>query len=166
MQAVGEHLADFARNATDTEIWDIFGRSAFNRFYYGVFLTVRSFLGKLNSAWSTPNHADIPNLLRGAVIKKIKQAIEEQTKKNLLSYSEGMNLRNQAQVAVNDLASLLETARELRRVADYEPEKLMTRQGQVLFLVNEKLDSAKKWQNRAKVNTHSIEKIYEHLGLI
>ena len=50
--------------------FDQFGRSAFNRYYYAVFLIVRDLMLEFNPRWSG-SHASIPGMLRASVHDEI-----------------------------------------------------------------------------------------------
>lgn len=166
MQAVGDHLANFAKAASDAATWDLFGRSAFNRYYYGAFLAVRTLLRTLNEKWDTPSHAEIPDLLRGPVFDAIKKKTKEQVRAGLLDRSAESQIRTKVRTATIELAELLENARSVRTIADYEPETKIERTGTVLSLLGTKLDTAKAWQRRIEIHIHSIVGTYGHLGLL
>jgi hypothetical protein len=60
MHQVAEHLSLQARAMTGNDA-DAFGRSAFNRYYYATYLSVRELLASLDSSWETQRHSAIPD---------------------------------------------------------------------------------------------------------
>jgi hypothetical protein len=60
MRIVGDHFAGTAAGKGDENEFDLFSRSAFNRYYYSAFLSVRSVLKTLDPAWATPSHQSMP----------------------------------------------------------------------------------------------------------
>ncbi len=71
-----------------------------------------------------------------------------------------------AKAAAWDLSSLLDSAREVRRIADYEPELTLTRDGTIIMLGTCTLDAAKKWTRRVDIQAGTILRIYAELGLV
>lgn len=166
MNIVGDDLAGSARRATDGRRFDLFGRSAYNRYYYAAFLCVRAALKRIDNSWATPTHAAVPELLLGAVRKRVKNKIRLAVNSNQITYSRGKQLYRAVSDAATELSNLLALAREVRRVADYEPEQLVDRQGSVVRLGSCTLESATKWMQRADIEVNKIIRVYVELGLI
>jgi hypothetical protein len=166
MRLVGDHLAVEAKTRGLVDERDLFGRSAFNRYYYSAFLSVRAVLKKIDPSWATPSHQSVPEVLKGEVLKRIKKEIQTSQKAGLLSHSQGLQYYSAASAAANELSNLLVSARETRRVADYEPETKLLDNGQVLKLGKYSLEAAKSWEDRVKAQSGTILKIYAQLGLV
>jgi hypothetical protein len=165
MKIVGDHLAGVAATRGDMTECDLFGRSAFNRYYYGTYLIARNMLMQLDPAWARTPHSDIPNLLEGAVINKIRREAKNQEQAGLLSKATSSSLRASAAAAVTQLSQLLKSAYDVRIVADYEPDSQISRNGQILILVEHSSDEAKRWQGRATQATGTILNIWRRLGI-
>jgi hypothetical protein len=120
MYSVALYLQKAAIGHGDPKEKDLFGRSAFNRYYYDLFINVRQTLQRLSNDWARAPHKSMPELLRGSVQKKVRD-IKKQARKisdtQLLSRCERLALFNET------LASTLEQANGVRKIADYEPDK-------------------------------------------
>ena len=140
---------------------DLFGRSAFNRYYYAAFLSTRQMLGEFKTEWERTAHRNIPDLLRVTLKQKLKLAIDSR----ILSRPEGMRVRKEHNSSVNALAKLLEQAYEVRISADYEPEVRIQQTNKVISLGNHKLTSAEKWPGRAASYCKAIRDAWKVAGL-
>lgn len=166
MRIVGDHVAKVAVKSGDVEQFDRFGRCAFNRYYYSAFLAVRAALRKINSKWATPSHKDVPIVLKGDVLARLKHQIRKSQSNGQITENEGLHLFHAAQTAASELSNLLSSARETRRIADYEPEQLVQKSGAVITLGECSLDTAKSWERRVETQAKTILRVYGELGLI
>ena len=166
MKIVGDHLANVAVNSGDARQVDLFGRSAFNRYYYSAFLAVRTALRTIDSKWATPTHKDAPTVLKGEVLRRAKKQIKILQDTGQITNTKGEQLKHAAITAASEVSNLLSFARGIRRVADYEPEQTIQKTGSVIKLAECKLDTAKFWENRVEVQTNTILSVYEQIGLI
>lgn len=162
MIRVAEFLKDHALRVTNLDDADLFGRSAFNRYYYATFLIVRNTLATIDSKWAEPAHKVIPDILRSAVLKKFKS----QLKKNLLPTAQGHELSIQTQAAASNLANLLDRAYQLRILADYHPEIRVTKDHSVLTLDKTKSSEAATWPREAQKYSGILLNVTRKLGLI
>jgi uncharacterized protein (UPF0332 family) len=166
MRIVGEHLANEATNRGVSDERDLFGRSAFNRYYYAAFLAVRAVLRKIEPSWATPTHQGVPVVLKGDVLRRIKKQIRDSEKSGIITHSQGEQYYRAAATAALELSNLLTSARETRRIADYEPETKISDDGKVMKLGAYSLEAAKSWENRVHAHAGTILNIYDQLGLI
>jgi len=104
MKIVGDHLTGVAANRADVSECDLFGRSAFNRYYYAAYLITRDMLTQLDPAWGKTSHGGIPDLLEDSVINKIRKEARIQEKAGILSKTGASNIRTAAASAVAQLA--------------------------------------------------------------
>jgi hypothetical protein len=165
MKIVGDHLTGVAASRPNPMECDLFGRSAFNRYYYGAYLIARDMLAQLDRAWARTSHSDIPDLLEGAVINKIRKEAKNQEQAGLLSKAASSGHRKSAAIAVAQLSQLLRSAYGVRIVADYEPDAPISRNGHILILVDHSTDEAKRWQGRATQAAGTILNIWRQLGI-
>lgn len=121
MQVVGHHLQLEAIKQAPAQR-DLFARSAYNRYYYAVFLNVRGMVEKLNPSWTNQPHKGYPELLKGSVVRKFKQARARAVR---LSDHEAVSTFAAGISATLSLATLMETAYAIRIVADYHPLELV-----------------------------------------
>ncbi len=98
--------------------FDQFGRSAFNRYYYAVFLIVRELILEFNPTWGG-THSSIPAMLTGSVKREIKSF---QAKAQRTNDAEAIALCSKAVAALAALASMIKTANAVRVTADYNPD--------------------------------------------
>jgi hypothetical protein len=84
MRVVADRLADWAASEADADNADLFGRSAFNRYYYAAYLITREMLRKLDPKWAASGHRQIPDLLQKTVTKKARQSIKNAEKNRLI----------------------------------------------------------------------------------
>ena len=162
MKIVGERLESWALDLNESHEKDLFGRSAFNRYYYSVFLLTREMLGDFDARWKGTQHACIPKLLRGKVKEKVKNRLRRDRR---MSKSKKSQILDQHGISLRDLASLLEEAYQVRIIADYEPEISIQQDKNVIWLYNCKLTTAKGWPNRASAYCKAIRKVWEDVGL-
>lgn len=165
MQIVGEKLAEWASKETVISAADLFGRSAFNRYYYSAYLITRDLLEELNPAWSRQSHKGIPELLKKAIVKKIKTNIKKAEKSEIITSGEASKLKSTILTATNELADLLSSAYDIRIIADYEPEIHIVKDGSIFSLKKQSISSAKNWPNLAISYTTSIRKVWKEVGL-
>lgn len=119
MEIVAQYLRVQAlAHSLETER-DLFGRSAFNRFYYAAFLIVRADLGAAIPELPT-QHAGIPDFLKTTVINKLAKGRERARR---VQDTELVNLFSRARSAAHDLASLMTEGNSTRVLADYFPEE-------------------------------------------
>jgi uncharacterized protein (UPF0332 family) len=166
MRIVGDHLAGVAAGKGDVDEFDLFSRSAFNRYYYSAFLSVRSVLKTIDPAWATPSHQSMPEVLKGEVLNRLKRHIRNAQKTGQIGQTRGNELFHTAGTAASELSNLLTSARETRRLADYEPEIRVAKSGATITLGRWTLDAARKWEERVKAQSKTILKIYADLGII
>lgn len=165
MRHVAQHLESYAQSATEDEIINIFGRSAFNRYYYACFLATREMLGEFDPGWRNTPHKEIPNLLETTVQKRGVAALERIKKLNKRSpqYS---SYRTELTHATNELAELLRLAYDARIISDYEPEERIIKNGSTISLRHNKLNSANNWVDRTYSHIKIIRKIWREAGLV
>lgn len=166
MKLVGEKLERYADSESDILKKDLFGRSAFNRYYYAAFLITREMLGELQPKWKKTPHREIPGLLQGAVRKPVINRLKQDAKKDLITNGELHVLQSLLTNATNNLANLLVQAYDVRVVADYEPENHITANGKNIVLRACKLTTANNWADRANAYCKAIRKVWKDSGLV
>lgn len=165
MKIVGEKLEEIAVLERDKDLQNLFGRSAFNRYYYAAFLITREMLGELNNAWKKTAHSEIPNLLETSVRKQPINNLKLSAKKELITSGEFSRLNTSLTNATAELANLLRQAYDVRVIADYEPDQIIVVKGKVISLHSIKLTSANTWMNRANSFCKDIRKVWKEAGL-
>ena len=165
MKIVGEQLESWALERRAHDEKDFFGRSAFNRYYYAVFLLTREMLGEFKTSWKGTMHASIPNLLRTSVKKEVVQTLEKAVRSGFMTKGESSQIIQQHNRSLAELADLIEMAYQVRIIADYEPEIAIQQERNVLSLDSHKLTSAKTWPDRASAYCKAIRKVWKEVGL-
>ncbi len=164
MESVGKKLKFWAESQHAHQ--NMFGRSAYNRFYYASYLLTRKTLSNLDSKWQNAKHKNIPELLVTSVRKPVKTALKIQLKKGLITHGQHSKSLNTLNQSTLELSDLLVQAYDLRCIADYEPEIPIVAEKQVLTLNEYKLNTAEKWPGKANACCKSIRKIWEEVGLV
>lgn len=161
MIRVAQYLTERALATTLEDETNLFGRSAFNRFYYATFLTVRETLVTIDPSWAEPTHKQVPEILRGALVKRIKN----QLNKGLLEPRETEQVKSLAMKYASDLANTLQTAYLIRIQADYKPEQRATRKGGSIHLYGLKTGDAAGWHQDAVRFSTALLNIAKKVGL-
>ena len=99
---------------------DFYARSAFNRYYYFMYLTVRSMLSRMGHECSTLPHASVPEFLTGKVRKEFSNHSKSAQRRG--DFIQVNNIRR-AKVSLSKLSESLKRAKQIRTVADYRPEE-------------------------------------------
>lgn len=165
MKVVGEKLESVALLERDVFKKDLFGRSAFNRYYYAAFLVTRKMLGELNPSWKHTAHREIPNLLLTGVRKPVVRKLKQNAKKDLMTLGESSALQTKLTKATMELSNLLLQAYDVRSVADYEPEQQIAIDNKVITLCSCKLTSANTWADKANAFCKDIRKVWKESGV-
>ncbi|POZ50478.1 hypothetical protein [Methylovulum psychrotolerans] len=165
MKVVGEQLEKWAHNQAEPHIKNLFGRSAFNRYYYAAFLITREMLGDFEPKWKYTPHSDIPGLLENALRKPILNRLKHAVRFEIISFTEEQRLRQELQIATSELSSLLKSAYNVRIIADYQPETAMKIDGKVISLDDCNLNSASSWADRARAHCKIIRRVRKEAGL-
>lgn len=153
MQIVARYLKDHALTIPGTLDADLFGRSAFNRYYYATYLAVKRKLKPRLPALPR-EHAVIPDYLRGLAtgqIAQVKRAARRVGDHQL------MQRCTYAKLAANELAELLVTGYGIRVIADYDPEVPVDFLGTGCFALNHvSVAEAEAWPRKADAYISSI----------
>lgn len=167
LHRVADNLARQAKGAgVLAEDADALGRSAFNRYYYATYLTVRDLLGLIDAAWKKESHAKIPELLEGAVLKKLRAEARKQERSGVISKSHEKGLIYQATTASSEIASTLKIAYQIRVISDYQPEERITFVGDQFWLQEHSDREASNWISRVEMQKGNLVRISKELGIV
>lgn len=164
MGIVGQHLAAHAGHlGVGSPEFDIFGRSAFNRYYYATYLVVRSTLFRMRPEWAKKGHSQIPEFLRGKFREVVNEQIKKLVKKGAITMSDGGKIKGSIFEQATNLANLMDTAYGVRVVADYEPEIKTTLIGN-MALSGTTIGSAQRWPEKAHAISGFMIASWRELG--
>lgn len=163
LELVGKHLEEEALRRSSADEVDVFGRSAFNRYYYATFWIVRATLGKFDQKWFSISHNSVPELLKGAVREKLNKELKKAER--LGSGLQGGKLRHQIYSSTEGLADLMQYAYSKRVEADYGTSTKVEKIHQTLYMGSEKSSSAFHWPSKAKTFTDDLLNVSKQLGL-
>jgi hypothetical protein len=166
MERVANSLTQQAIDATDEGEANLYGRSAFNRYYYAVYLSVREMLRSGQPEHAGAAHKDLPGLLTDAALKRIKVEVKRQVKLELLPYREGEGMIHAATDALTTLADILQDGYRMRVIADYKPAILAIIEHRRVRLDDKNSDTAQNWSKRARHAIGTVVGIWRKLGLI
>lgn len=142
----------------DSRDFDLFGRSSFNRYYYAVYLQVRSMLGDLNETWAAAQHAGIPDLLTGQVLATIKRL---RTRAAKLGDNDAVQICERAAASAHELAALMRDAYAVRVTADYRPDIAVVADDRGRFRLNlVPVTTAHDWAARAREHGRRIKRAW------
>lgn len=155
MEVVADHLCQEVYRRADQAEKDLFGRSAFNRYYYATFLHVRTGLRQLNDPdWFDLPHKVIPDVLKGAIRKKLSKGRVDASKVN---DTDVVKLCERAKHAALELSELMKKGYATRVVADYYPEIEVSFAGdREFFLHSVGTNDARDWPQKASVYVRTI----------
>lgn len=158
MEQVGLHLQQTAiARRSNAEDFDQFGRSSFNRYYYALFLIVRSMILEFNPTWDA-THSSIPQMLTGSIEREIKQY---RSNAQRLGQSDAILLCNRAISALAALAELMRTANTARVTADYNPNiKIVDESAARFSLGTTNITDAHSWATNARALTTTISRAW------
>jgi hypothetical protein len=162
MIRVANHLRDHALGCSDSDETNVFGRSAFNRYYYATFLIVRQFLTEIDPGWGDLVHKDVPDLLTTGLLKRYRN----QLKKGGLDPAETEKQKSIATNAASKLAAVMAQAYLIRVDADYKPDKLLTRSKGTLELSKVKSVDAAEWYYNAVRCSDILRNVARNVGII
>lgn len=165
LHGVAEHLSMKAK-VLDGDAADAFGRSAFNRYYYATYLTVRELLALIDASWESQSHATIPDLLEGALLKRLKFEANKQERLGFLAKPHEMQLIKQATQASSAIASVLRSAYSVRVVSDYQPNIKVIFQGNGFSMLDHSDLEAKNWKKRVEREKGILINISRELGVV
>lgn len=162
MEVVAQHLKGHATALSAGVDRDLFGRSAFNRFYYATFLTVKADL--MTAIPDLPrDHAGIPNFLRTTVKNQLAKGAG---KARRADDSALVSICSRAKSAAFELADLLEEGYTTRVVADYNPDIPVSFDGRSNFALNNiSVEHAQTWPHRARAFTRSIVNAWRQISV-
>lgn len=154
MEIVAHHLQNVASTRPDPIERDLFGRSAFNRYYYATYLDVKEVLGSLKAEWGGIPHGDVPNVLVGAVKKAL---IKGRDRAQRASDPETAELCSRAVHATHLLSEMMTNGYATRVAADYHPEVKIDFADAYNFTLNfVRVKDAADWPGKARLMLRTI----------
>lgn len=149
MERVALHLQTKANSFKNSpHEFDLFARSAFNRYYYATFLLTKEMLVGMNPDWKDVKHAGIPQVLDGAVVDKLRKAGKDATR---VEDGQANTLCNQGINAAKGIAELMREGYASRVIADYHPSTRVVLSANNRFMLNNvSINDAHGWPDRTK----------------
>lgn len=164
MQVVGDYLIKEALQLNAEIEKDLFGRSAFNRYYYAAFLSIRRLFSEIDDRLNEPQHSQIPGLLTETLNNRIKKIIKKQERAGFMSATHSQELRDSVYQSLQSLADLMRYAYSIRIVADYQPEAKIELKGGFLGIAGCESSVARGWCEEVEVKVDQICDIWRSLG--
>lgn len=157
MERVGLHLQKTAyRLSAVASDLDLYGRSAFNRYYYATFLEVRAMLRRCKPGWRG-SHDSVSKELESWVKRGISDI---QKKASRISDNQSVEICKAATASISDLSRLMLAAYAVRVIADYEPEVPIILDGERFALDRTSVTDAHGWLARARANIAKIDRAW------
>ena len=161
MQEVAHHLQIHAHGLAGPQK-DAFARSAYNRYYYGCFLSLRSTFAEMNSQWEKTPHKSYPDLLNGTISKKLKT---ERARASRNGDGDLERLIEAALRGIPELSRIMSEANAARIVADYEPSIAVDFTNGSRFSLNQiDIGRAHDWHRRIELLTVSLRSAWRQIN--
>jgi hypothetical protein len=160
MRQVAEYLeARAIALRADPKEADLFGRSAFNRYYYAVFFITRTMLSDFDPKWRSTPHAEVPQLLTGKVRKAIQRF---KLRASQMGDSDSIAICSHGLTSIDELSQLLKQGYSVRLTADYDPtiEILFPDKLSHFSLGSTPVTTAQKWVDRAGFLTSRVRRAW------
>jgi hypothetical protein len=151
-----EHATTLSR---DSDEFDLFGRSAFNRYYYSLFLVVREMLLNMNGDWKKCRHAHIPDILSSSVTREMNRALSVARR---LDDNESIAILRQGTSSCKTLSTIFSQALHVREIADYFLEvKVERSQGAKFSLNSVPIGQLASWLSDVRMHRAKIERAWK-----
>lgn len=158
MEQVAHSLQKWAiERRSNPADFDQYGRSAFNRYYYSVFLVVRSLIVEFEPD-SSRSHSSVPEMLTGSIHKELNNF-----RKSLMRRPDPETIRqfNVALAALNSLADLMRRANAARVAADYNPHiPVVPESAERFSLASTNITEAHDWPTKARLLTGQVRRAW------
>lgn len=164
LHLVGTTLSAEARKS-EGGIADAYGRSAFNRYYYAVYLEVRELLLKFKSDWDV-KHAKAPEYLEENLQEIFRREIKRQERSQLLTHAEGKRIASAVSSSGSVIAQVLRVAYKVRVISDYEPDEPVKFDQSTFHLDSHSEGEAKGWLRTVETHKSRILRHGKELGLV
>lgn len=161
---VGTALSERAM-ATNGDIADAFGRSAFNRYYYAAYLEVRDLLVRFNSDWDV-KHANAPKYLEENLQEIFRREIKRQERIHLLTHAQGKRITSAVSSSGSAIAQVLRVAYKVRAISDYEPDEPVKFDEATFHLDSHSEGEAKAWLRTVETHKSRILRHGKELELV
>lgn len=164
-KAVADHLKSQADRLEDQEDRESFLRTAFNRYYYSIFLQTRQMLVDCGQWTDKLSHKDVPEVLTKKMLTFLKK--QAQGARNTGTSAQGEHKSViVAKGALCSQANLLRAAYKVRVEADYFPNIRIDFQGAECTLGSTSTKQAANWDQQSRKNLHKIYEGLRGLGLV
>ncbi|WP_322014885.1 hypothetical protein [Paraburkholderia sp. J12] len=165
MERVAEALTVQAVSSGNQVDANLFGRSAFNRYYYSVYLSTREMIAIGHPEIKKLKHKELPDLLIGKIQERIQEEAARQKKRHLLTDGQASQLIQSARQALSELANILREGYHIRVVADYEPAVIAVVANGHVTLEQKTSDAARNWGRRAQYCIGQVRRVWRQLGI-
>lgn len=148
MESVARHLVAEAWNREGID-FDLFARTAFNRYYYACYRLARRMLAEIYPDDPVPPHKALPEKIENTLYKFLRDAATKAARTGAITESEAMKIKHSVREATNDLSNVLRAGYAVRCIADYELDEAVVKQNGKIVLYSTSLASASNWFDRA-----------------
>lgn len=161
MQQVAHHLQMHAHALGGLER-DAFARSAYNRYYYGCFLSLRATFAEMNPQWAKNPHKSYPELLNGTISRKLKNERKRATKNG---DAELVRIIDAALRGIPEISKIMTEANAARVVADYEPSIAVDFTDGARFSLNQiEIGRAHDWHRRIEILSANLRSAWRQVN--
>jgi hypothetical protein len=162
MQQVAHHLQIHAHGLVGPER-DAFARSAYNRYYYGCFLSLRATFTEMNPQWARNPHKSYPELLNGTISRRLKQ---ERTSASKRGDADLVRIIDTALRAIPEISKIMTEANAARVVADYEPSIAVDFTDNARFSLNHiNIGRAHEWHRKIEILSVNLQSAWKQINV-
>lgn len=147
------------------DVADAYGRSAFNRYYYAVYLATRDLLIRFNPKWDV-SHAGAPELVERALPALVRKEAKRLQKINALTHADEQRISSGVAKAGAAIGELLRIAYKVRVISDYRPEEQVSFDKSTFHLDDHSEGEARSWLSTVEMHKGRILKFGKELELV
>lgn len=131
-------------------------RSAYSRFYYAAFLEARRLVSEIDIKWRRIGHSALPEVMRGQVRKILNEKIRNAKKRD-----DDTRVRQieALKSGLTQVADLLDQARKIREIADYDDVDPISVERGVFVIDNLTLQNASDWKRKCEAALYASRQI-------
>lgn len=164
MQVVANKLLQEAADRAATAEADLFARSSVNRYYYTMFLDARNFASEVHGDSKDVAHKAMPDHLQGKIARTMKREIGRAAKAGLILRRDELARTQESKALLDKVSESLVLYRELRVVADYQPEIIAIAAADDFKLASASINELRDAVRDARRRLERLRQIWRQVG--
>ena len=164
MRIVGDHLRTHACGLASGADFDLFARSAFNRYYYAAFWITRRMLQDLGQPNDKLRHESIPEHITGKFRRNLLNEASSRRKSKVITSKDEARIKANIESATRGIAKVLTSAYLLRCAADYNADARAVCTLSDIRLMGSTGKDARNWVRDTESYCTTLQKAWRNLG--